>query len=107
MATVSGIEQYIDITEGVCGGRPRIANTRISVADVATMRLKMNLSLGEIAGIYDLSLAAVYAAMSYYFDHRDEIDQRSSEDDAYMQSLRQQYPSKLQAKLNEIRQRAA
>ena len=107
MATVNGIEQYIDITEGICGGRPHIANTRITVADVATMRLKMNLSLEEIAGTYDLSLAAVYAAMSYYFDHRDEIDQRSGEDDAYMQNLHQQYPSKLQAKLNEIRQRAA
>ncbi len=106
MAAVNGVEQHIDITPGVCGGRPRVANTRITVADVATMRLKLDLSLEEIAGTFDLPIAAVYAAMSYYFDHRAEIDRRSAEDDTFMENLRQQYPSKLQAKLYEMRQRA-
>ena len=107
MAAVNGIEHYIDITPEVCGGRPRIADTRMTVADIALMRLKMNLSLEEIAGTYDLPLAAVYAAMAYYFDHRAEIDQRSAADDQFMEDLRQRFPSKVRAKLDDARRNAS
>jgi uncharacterized protein (DUF433 family) len=107
VAPISVVESYIDSTPEICGGRPRIAGTRITVADMALMRLKMSLSLEEIAGAYDLPLAAVYAAMAYYFDHRAEIDQSTAQDDAFMQNLRQRYPSKVQAKLDEARRRAA
>lgn len=107
MAAVQVIEQYIDITPGVCGGRPRVAGTRMTVADIALMRLQMNLSLEEISGVYDLPLSAVYAAMAYYFDHRAEIDLRSAEDDTYLDDLREQYPSKVMAKLAQARKNAA
>jgi len=107
MATVQVTEQYIDITAGVCGGRPRVAGTRMTVADIAQMRLQMNLSLEEIAGVYDLPLSAVYAAMAYYFDHRAEIDSRSAEDASFIDELREQYPSKVKAKLTQTRKNAA
>jgi uncharacterized protein (DUF433 family) len=107
MAAVQVIEQYIDITPDVCGGRPRIAGTRMTVADIALMRLQMNLSLEEIAGVYDLPLSAVYIAMAYYFDHRAEIDQRSAQDTAFIDELREQYPSKVQAKLDAAHNHAA
>jgi uncharacterized protein (DUF433 family) len=82
------------------GGKPHIADTRIAVADVALMHLKRGLSPEQIAARFDLSLAAVHAAMAYYYDHRDEIDLRTHDDDAYVESLRRQAPSRLQAKLN-------
>ena len=107
MATVQATEHYIDITQDICGGRPRITGTRMTVADVALMRFQMNQSLEEIAGTYDLPLAAVYSAMAYYFDHREEIDQRSAQNAAFVEDLRQQYPSKLQAKLNMVRPHSA
>ncbi|WP_413161567.1 DUF433 domain-containing protein [Capilliphycus salinus ALCB114379] len=89
---------YIEITPGVCGGRPRISGRRITVADIAVMYTKMGYSLEEIAGKYDLTLASVYAAMAYYFEHREEIDRRLKEDAEFVEEFQQQHPSKLQAK---------
>ncbi|MHC5729157.1 MAG: DUF433 domain-containing protein [Nostoc sp.] len=46
------LNQHIEITPGVRSGKPRIAGTRITVADVAIMYLRMGQSLEEIAGKY-------------------------------------------------------
>ena len=91
--------QHIEITPGVRGGEPRLAGTRITVADVAMMHLRLGHSLDEIAGRYDLPLAAVHAAMSYYYDHRSEIDQRIEQDEAFVEAFRRNNPSPLQEKL--------
>jgi uncharacterized protein (DUF433 family) len=68
------LDRYIDMTSDIRGGRPRLAGTRITVADLVLMHLRLGQSLEEIAGKYALPLAAVYAAMAYYHDHRAEID---------------------------------
>ena len=94
---------YIEITPEVCGGRPRIAGHRITVADITVMYIKMGYSLEEIAGKYDLTLASVYAAMADYFEHRAEIDCRLKEDAEFVEAFKQQHPSKLQAKLKQLR----
>ena len=73
--------EHIAITSDVRSAKPCIAGTRIAVEDVAVMHLKMGYSLVEIAGKYDLLLASVYAAMAYYFDHRDEIDSRTAKEE--------------------------
>ena len=96
------LNQHIEITSGVRGGKPCIAGTRMTVADIATMHLQMGQTLDLIAEKYDLSLASVYAAMSYYYDHRDEIEQSIKEDEAFADSLQSNYPSRLQAKLKEL-----
>ncbi|XWK89944.1 MAG: DUF433 domain-containing protein [Phormidium sp.] len=95
--------EYIEVTPGVCGGRPRIVGHRITVADIAVMYIKMGYSLEEIAGKYDLPLASVYAAMAYYFEHREEIDRRLREDAEFVEVFKQQHPSKLQTKLQKMR----
>lgn len=95
----ASLDRYIEITPGVCGGRPRLAGHRIMVIDIATWRLKLGMALEEIAGKYDLPLAAVYAAMAYYFEHRVEIDQRAEDDRAFVERFQQQHPSRLQEKL--------
>jgi uncharacterized protein (DUF433 family) len=97
------LNQLIKITPGVRGGKPRIAGTRMTVADIATLYLRMGQSLDLIAGKYNLPLASVYAAMAYYYDHRDEIEQSIQEDEAFADSLQSNYPSRLQAKLKELR----
>ncbi|MBW4554868.1 MAG: DUF433 domain-containing protein [Trichormus sp. ATA11-4-KO1] len=96
------INQHIEITPGIRGGKPRITNTRITVSDIATWYLRMGQSLELIAGKYHLSLASVYAAMAYYYDHRDEIEQSIQDDEAFADSLQSNYPSRLQAKLKEL-----
>ncbi|WP_008312135.1 DUF433 domain-containing protein [Leptolyngbya sp. PCC 6406] len=44
MDTVSTIAEHIEITPGVCGGKPRIAGHRIRVQDIAAWHEQMNLS---------------------------------------------------------------
>ena len=98
------ITQYIEITPGVCGGKPRIAGHRIKVAAIADMYLHMGLSIEEIAKTYDLSLASVHAAMAYYYEYQEEIDRQTAEAEAFVEELkRNSPPSKLENKLREIR----
>lgn len=97
------LNKHIEITPGVRSGKPRIAGTRIAVADVAIMYLRMGQSLEEIAGKYQLSLASVYAAMAFYYDHRQEIDQRTAEAEAGAEADRLNHPSLLKEKLDSIR----
>jgi hypothetical protein len=60
-------------------------------------------SLDEIAGTYNLPLAALHAAITYYFDHEADVDQQIAADDTYVDSLRTSTPSKLHAKLKALR----
>ena len=64
------LDRYIETTPDIRGGRPHITGTRITVADIALMYLRLGQSLEEIAGRYDLPLASIYAAMAYYYDHQ-------------------------------------
>ena len=61
-------------TPETCGGRPRIAGTRISIAQIAVWN-QHGLSVEEILKeIPYLNLAQVYAALSYYHANRNEIE---------------------------------
>lgn len=93
------LDQHIELSADIRGGKPCIAGTRIAVSDVVLMHLRLGQSLEQIAGHYDVSLASLHAAMTYYYDHREEIDQAVRDEDAAMQSLREANPSLLQAKL--------
>ena len=68
MSKESVITEHIEITPGVLGGKPCIAGHRIAVVHIAEMYLKMGISIEEIAGKYDLPLASVHVAMSYYIE---------------------------------------
>ena len=93
--------QHIEITPGVCAGKPRIAGHRITVANVVIWHERLGKSADEIATEYDLTLADVYAALAYYFDHRAEIDESISESKALIASLQKENVSRLAAKLQE------
>ncbi len=95
------LDQHIEITPGVAGGRPRIAGHRITVENVVIWHQRMGKSADEIAAEYEVSLADIYAALAYYFDHRAEIDQAIKESAAFAEALRQRSPSPLRQKLQE------
>jgi uncharacterized protein (DUF433 family) len=97
------LDRYIETTPDIRGGRPRIADTRLTVADVALMYLRLGQSLEEIAGKYDLSLAAVYAAMAYYYDHQEEIDRSIAADHESAEAFRNNNPSPLRSKLQALK----
>jgi uncharacterized protein (DUF433 family) len=92
-------DEHIEITPGVAGGKPRIAGRRITVQNVAVWHERMGKSADEIATEYDLTLADVYAALAYYFDHRAKIDESMREGEAFAKALRERTPSKLSRKL--------
>lgn len=96
MDTVSG---HIEITPGVAGGKPRIAGHRITVQDIVVWHERLGLSADEIATEYGLSLADVYAALTYYYDHREEIDRAIRTDETSIAEQRSRIPSKLRARL--------
>ncbi|MCC3404828.1 MULTISPECIES: DUF433 domain-containing protein [unclassified Microcoleus] len=72
--TAIDIGTLVVSTPETCGGRPRIAGTRISIAQIAVWN-KEGLSVEEILEeIPYLDLAQVYAALSYYHANRNEIE---------------------------------
>jgi uncharacterized protein (DUF433 family) len=93
------LDQCIVVTPGVRGGRPRLADTRLSVAEVVTMHRQLGQSLDEIAATYELPFVTVYAAMAYYYAHQDEIDRSIAEDRAFAEAFRREHHSPLQEKL--------
>lgn len=94
------VEGYnIESTPEICGGKPRIAGHRITVANVAIWHERMGMSPDQISTEYGLSLADVHAALAYYFDHRPEIDQSIVDGQVFAGALRQRAPSKVQQKL--------
>jgi uncharacterized protein (DUF433 family) len=93
------LDSHIEATPGVCGGKPRIAGRRITVQNVAVWHERMGKCADEIAAEYDLTLADVYAALTYYFDHREEIDAALRAEDEAAEAMREQTPSLLRQKL--------
>jgi uncharacterized protein (DUF433 family) len=84
-------------TPGTCGGRPRIAGTRITVDAVATWVEEMKWTPARVVAEFPhLTLAGVYAALAYYWSHFDEIAADRAAADALVAELKaRQGPSKL------------
>ena len=65
---------YVVETPGICGGAPRIEGSRIRVSQIVLMT-EQGISADEIASSFPhLTLAQIYAALSFYHDHRSQID---------------------------------
>lgn len=56
------------------GGRPFVAGTTLRVSDLAAYHTLAGLSPDQLSAQFELNLADVYAALSYYFRHKAEID---------------------------------
>ena len=98
MATKS-LDQRIVRTPDICAGKPRIAGHRITVQNIAIWHDRLGWDADEITSEYDLELADIYAALAYYFVHREEIDQSIRAGKAFVEEMRRKTPSKLEKKL--------
>ena len=82
MATITDIATLIVCSPETCGDRPRVAGTRISVQQIATLH-KQGLSVTDIIAEYEfLNLAQVYAALAYYYANRTKIEAYLIEEEA-------------------------
>lgn len=93
------LPKHLEITPGICGGKPRISGHRITVQSIAIWHERMEMSPDEIASEYDLSLGDVHAALAYYFDNQAQIDRTIEEEEAFVEELRERTPSILARKL--------
>jgi len=100
MATQT-LDRYIEMTPDTVGGKPRVAGRRITIQNIVIWHEWMGLSADEIATDYDLLLAEIYAALAYYYDNPQEIDQAIRDSQAYVEEMKKKIPSKLPFQFNE------
>ena len=90
---------HITRTPGVCGGKACIAGHRIRVQDIYDLHERRGLSADEIVAEFpQITLGDVYAALAYFWDHRDEILSQINDAGELVQQLKVKYPSKLMEK---------
>ena len=74
MTTAVDIGTLIIRTPGTCGGRPRIAGTRMSIRSIA-IDYKAGMTPEIIAEEFPhLTLAQIYAGLAYYHANKDELE---------------------------------
>ena len=66
---------HITSDPAICGGSPTIAGTRFTVRAVVVYILRHGDTPEEVQAAFPhLSLAAIYDALAYYYDNREEVD---------------------------------
>ncbi len=96
----SPVQTRLESHPGVCGGQPCIAGTRIRVQDVYVWHELQGQTADHIVSRFpQLTMADVYAALSYYWDHRDEIQRDMQAESDLVTRLRPQSISPLAEKL--------
>lgn len=82
-------------SKNMSGGNPVIKGTRIRVVDIGTEFEYLGMSPDEIVRAHPhISLAQVHAALSYFYKHIKEMREKIKKDEAYIEKLKQKYPSK-------------
>lgn len=72
-AQVLPIETVVS-NPAIRGGRPIVAGTTLRVSDLAAYHTLAGLTPEQLAVQFELDLAQVHAALSYYYTHKAEID---------------------------------
>ena len=84
--------RHVEMTPGVVGGKPRIAGTRIRVADVAVPYLK-GTSVAELVEWFPhISEADDNAALAFYCDNRALIDEQVDDEAHAEEWFRRDFP---------------
>lgn len=82
MSTATDIKHIVRDAD-IYGGKPRIAGHRVAVHDIAVCHNGGYTPEQIVKGVYPtLTLPEVYAALLYYYEHKDEIDAEIAAEDA-------------------------
>ncbi len=83
------VQNHIVQEDGICNGQPRIVGTRLKVQHVALEYDRLGWTPDQICDAHPgISLAQVHAAVSYYYDHKEEVDRAIREDTEFVERLR-------------------
>jgi uncharacterized protein (DUF433 family) len=89
-------------TPGVCGGRACITGHRVRVLDIVAWHEHQGMTPDDIVShVPTITLADVHAALAYYFDHIEEIQEELRTERAYVEEFRDNHPSLVEAKLRQ------
>ena len=90
------IHPYIVQDKSICNGNPVISGTRIRVIDIAIEYEMLGMSTDEIIHAHPrLNLHKIHDALSYYFEHKGELDRRLESNLKKIDDLKKKYTSKL------------
>lgn len=89
METVHSINLIVSNPD-MRGGRPYIAGTGVRVMDVVMATLFHNQMPDDIAAAYGISLAQSHAALAYYYEDKNQIDDAIREQIAEAKTLKEQ-----------------
>jgi uncharacterized protein (DUF433 family) len=94
---------HITKTPGVCGGRACIAGHRIRVQDIVVWHEMRGMSAAKIVEemFPSITRADVYAALAYYFDHVEEIQNDFRTDEEWARWAEANCPSLIPRELKE------
>jgi uncharacterized protein (DUF433 family) len=93
--SMAAATERITKTPGICGGRACIAGHRVRVLDVAIWHEQNGWSPDEIVShVPSITLADVHAALSYYYDRREEIQEEIRAERALAEEFRRLQPSR-------------
>jgi len=95
------LDAHIEITKGISGGKPRISGHRITVQNIVIWHERMGMDADEIAIEYGLTLSDVFAALAYYYDNKEDVDESILSDEEFVSELRQKSTSILTKKLKD------
>jgi len=94
------IREHIVSTPDTCGGKPRIAGTRIQVKHIVVMHERQGMTPAQIVSEYPhLTLAGIYAALAYYHDHREEVNADIRRERNWYEEMKSKQPSRLQEQI--------
>ncbi len=98
------LSEQIVKTADTCGGKARIAGTRIRVQDIYIWHELQGRSVDQIVAAFpQLNHTQVHTALAYFFAHPDEIRAQMTEDERKVEELKKQTgPGPLQEKLARI-----
>lgn len=93
MVTIHPIDTIISSPD-IRDEQPVISGSRVRVVDLVASHLYRYLTADELATNFNLSLAQVYAALAYYYQHKATIDailrSEAQRAEQYLQELDQQ-----------------
>lgn len=89
-AIANVMKEHIEIVDGAGGPKARIVGSRIRVQDIVIWHEKLGEPVDVILDQFPgLTAADVYAALAYYWDHRDEIEQKIADSRTFVEKMRQ------------------
>lgn len=95
---------YVVSKKGIRGGAPIIEGTSIKVMDIAIRYDILGNSPDEIIAAYpDLSLSQVHDALSYYYEHKEQMDKHWKESLKKIDQMRKRHNSVLESKLGKVK----